>query len=77
MVGYLLSNQGPAQTEHELENAFEIQRIYLLKAYQGQGLGKKLLSLLLKKQSSQAVIGSGWEFGNIIAGSEILFQIRI
>jgi GNAT superfamily N-acetyltransferase len=49
IAGYLKLNQGPAQTEHELENAFEIQRIYLLKAYQGQGLGKKLFEFALEK----------------------------
>ena len=36
-----------AQTEHELENAFEIQRIYILSECQGFGLGKKLFELAL------------------------------
>lgn len=66
VAGYLKLNQGPAQTEQELENAFEIQRIYLLQAYQGRGLGKVLFEFALEKQSSLVVTGSGWEFGNII-----------
>ncbi len=64
IAGYLKLNQGPSQTEHELENAFEIQRIYLLKAYQGQGLGKKLFEFALEKaeQSSCDWVWLGvWE----------------
>lgn len=40
VVGYLKLSWGEAQTEFELDNALEIQRIYILKAYQGKGLGK-------------------------------------
>ncbi|MFV8044231.1 GNAT family N-acetyltransferase [Streptococcus pluranimalium] len=47
LAGYLKVNWGSAQTEHELENAFEIQRIYILKAFQGYGLGKRLFELAL------------------------------
>ncbi|CYT79233.1 GNAT family N-acetyltransferase [Streptococcus suis] len=49
IAGYLKLNQGSAQTEQELENAFEIQRIYLLQAYQGRGLGKVLFEFALEK----------------------------
>lgn len=49
IAGYLKLNQGPAQTEQELENAFEIQRIYLLQAFQGRGLGKVLFEFALEK----------------------------
>ncbi|MDU7944184.1 MAG: GNAT family N-acetyltransferase, partial [Streptococcus salivarius] len=38
-VGFMKVNWGAAQTEHELENAFEIQRIYILSECQGFGLG--------------------------------------
>lgn len=38
---------GVTQTEHDLENAFEIQRIYILNECQGLGLGKKLFELAL------------------------------
>ena len=39
-------NWESSQTEQVLEDAFEIQRLYILKAYQGLGLGKQLLNLL-------------------------------
>lgn len=42
IAGYRKVNWGAAQTEHKLEDAFEIQRIYVLKQYQGLGLGKRL-----------------------------------
>lgn len=48
-VGYLKLNVGAAQTEHRLENAFEVQRIYILKEYQGLGLGKKIFEFALKE----------------------------
>lgn len=49
LAGYLKLNQGAAQTEQELENAFEIQRIYLLQDFQGRGLGKILFEFALEK----------------------------
>ncbi|WP_057491477.1 GNAT family N-acetyltransferase [Streptococcus orisasini] len=49
IVGFLKLNQGSAQTEQKLDNAIEIQRVYILKAFQGQGLGKKLLEFALEK----------------------------
>lgn len=48
IAGYLKLNQGTAQTEQELENAFEVQRIYVLQAFQGQGLGKFLFEKALQ-----------------------------
>lgn len=48
-AGYLKLNRGQAQTEQELANAFEIQRLYLLRAYQGRGLGQKLLEFTLER----------------------------
>lgn len=49
LAGYIKVNWGSAQTEQELENAFEIQRIYVLRQFQGYGLGKKLFSFALEK----------------------------
>ncbi|TWS95535.1 N-acetyltransferase [Streptococcus sp. sy018] len=46
-VGFVKVNQGSAQTEQELDNAFEIQRLYVKKGYQGLGLGKKLFEFAL------------------------------
>ncbi|MBM7643411.1 GNAT family N-acetyltransferase [Streptococcus loxodontisalivarius] len=48
VAGFLKVNWGQAQTEQELEDSFEIQRIYVLQAYQGLGLGKKLFEYALQ-----------------------------
>lgn len=42
VAGYLKMNRGPAQTEAPEEGGIEIERIYLLRAFQGQGLGRAL-----------------------------------
>lgn len=44
IAGFLKFNWGQAQTEYELPQALKF-RIYVLKAYHGQGLGKKCLNL--------------------------------
>lgn len=41
-VGYLKINIGDAQTESELENALEIERIYVHEKYQGKKIGNEL-----------------------------------
>ena len=41
-AGFLKTNVGSAQTEQHLDNAFQIQRIYISQAFQGMGLGKQL-----------------------------------
>ena len=38
-AGFLKTNVGSAQTEQHLDNAFQIQRIYISQAFQGMGLG--------------------------------------
>ncbi|QIL42337.1 GNAT family N-acetyltransferase [Pedobacter sp. HDW13] len=44
VVGYLKLNTGDAQTEQELEEALEIERIYVLSAFHGQKVGQALLN---------------------------------
>lgn len=63
-IGYLKVNWGSQQTEQELENGFEVQRIYVLKSHQGTGLGKKLFekALELADESGQDWVWLGvWE----------------
>ena len=48
IAGFIKVNWGNAQTERELENAFEIQRLYVLQTYQGFGLGKQLFEFALE-----------------------------
>ncbi|WP_417624904.1 GNAT family N-acetyltransferase [Paremcibacter congregatus] len=43
IIGYLKLNRGAAQTEHKLENALEIERIYITAEFQGGGVGQALL----------------------------------
>lgn len=43
IAGYLKVNVRDAQTEHLRPNSFELERIYLRRQYQGQGLGLALL----------------------------------
>lgn len=42
VLGYLKLNFKNAQTEHELQNAMEIERIYVLKEFLGMKIGKFL-----------------------------------
>jgi diamine N-acetyltransferase len=42
IVGYLKLNFGLAQTELQTENALEIERIYVSRAFQGKNIGQKL-----------------------------------
>ena len=49
MAGYLKLNFYNAQTENVLNNqAFEIERIYLLKEYQNKGLGTELFEAAIQ-----------------------------
>lgn len=56
-AGFLKVNWGSSQTEQVLEDAFEIQRLYILKAYQGQGLGKQLFEFALERAQ---ISGLSW-----------------
>jgi ribosomal protein S18 acetylase RimI-like enzyme len=42
IIGYLKINTGPAQTELKADDALEIERIYVLKAYHGRGVANIL-----------------------------------
>ena len=42
-VGYLKLNWGDAQSENELANAIEVERIYVLDTHRGNGIGKWLM----------------------------------
>lgn len=48
IMAYLKINVGKAQTETKLDNAFEVERIYVLEKYQGKKIGKLLLDFALK-----------------------------
>lgn len=48
-AGYIKLNVGPAQTESQFDNAMEIQRIYILPAFQNKHIGGKLMDFALQK----------------------------
>jgi ribosomal protein S18 acetylase RimI-like enzyme len=47
IAGYIKINLNIAQTELQDPNALEVERIYILQQYQGQQLGKQLLSFAI------------------------------
>lgn len=64
LAGYLKVNVNQAQTEAITENALEIERIYVDKAFKGQGLGKALIekavAVATEKRKSAVWLGV-WE----------------
>lgn len=48
IIAYLKLNQGEAQSEQQLENALEIERIYVHTSQQGKGIGQQLLAFALE-----------------------------
>jgi len=48
VAGYLKLNIEDAQTESDLDNAVEIERIYIIRSLQGRGLGKTLFEFSLQ-----------------------------
>lgn len=64
LAGYLKVNTGEAQTELMGDDSLEIERIYVLKQYQGEGLGKQLYNkaIAVAKQYNCSKIWLGvWE----------------
>ena len=62
-LGYLKLNIGNAQTEKCLDNALEIQRIYILKSAKGHGIGSAFMQIAenfaSKKKLSTIWLGVG------------------
>jgi len=64
VIGYLKLNFGQAQTELKDQSALEIERIYILKEFQGNGIGQILYNtaLLIASKSKAEYIWLGvWE----------------
>lgn len=64
IIGYLKINYGEAQTELKNKKTIEIERIYVLKSFQGQGVGQALyetaLTIAQNKKSEYVWLGV-WE----------------
>lgn len=64
LAGYLKLNVGATQTEQMDDRYLEIQRIYLLKAFYGQGLGRLLIEkaeAVAKAKGKQRIWLGVWE----------------
>ena len=64
LAGYLKVNENEAQTEFHDKDGLEIERIYLKKKFQGQGLGSSLLekAIAIADDRSKSYIWLGvWE----------------
>ncbi len=48
IIGYLKLNKGAAQTDHKLQNALEVERIYVLPEFQGKRVGQQLFNKALE-----------------------------
>ncbi|MCA6073742.1 GNAT family N-acetyltransferase [Fulvivirga sedimenti] len=48
-AGYMKLNHGNAQTEHELDNALEIERIYVDSKFQGMKIGEFMVNFAIEK----------------------------
>ena len=67
IMGYLKLNINDAQSEDDFENALEIERIYIRKEFQKQGLGKVLYNIALTKATElekQRIWLGVWEFND-------------
>lgn len=64
VVGYLKLNYGNAQTEFQEENGMEVERIYVVKEYQGKKIGRlliqKAIDLGIERQMEYLWLGV-WE----------------
>ncbi|WP_330745896.1 GNAT family N-acetyltransferase [Chryseobacterium sp. CP-77] len=64
VIGYLKLNMGLSQTEDKLDNALEIERIYVLKEFHGKKVGQvlyqKALEIAVQKQVHYIWLGV-WE----------------
>ena len=67
IMGYLKLNINDAQSEDDFENALEIERIYIRKNFQKQGLGKVLYNIATTKATQlgkQRIWLGVWEFNH-------------
>lgn len=64
LIGYFKINFGPAQTDLNDDNSLELERIYILKEFQGKGYGPHLLdkTVALAKENKLKYIWLGvWD----------------
>lgn len=67
VIGYLKVNWGKAQTEGESQSSLEIERIYVISAFQGKKVGKLLFEKAIKiarTKGKQSIWLGVWEKNN-------------
>ncbi|MFP2995572.1 GNAT family N-acetyltransferase [Spongiivirga sp. MCCC 1A20706] len=55
VIGYFKLNEKGAQSDLNLENTIELERIYVIKQAQGQGFGTKILDYIIDYSKSQKI----------------------
>ena len=68
LAGYLKINEFPSQTDINDIDSLELERIYILKEFQGAGLGKDLLEHTISIALEQGKNTFGSVFGSIMKG---------
>lgn len=64
IIGYFKINENEAQTEFQTKDSLEVERIYILEAYQRKGYGRKMLNktLDIAQEKSKTRVWLGvWE----------------
>ena len=65
LAGYLKLNEAPAQTDIHDEQSLEIERIYVSKEFQGEGLGRclmeKAVSTAIRRKKKICLDSDVWE----------------
>lgn len=74
VIGYLKLNVGPSQTELQDENALEMERIYVLKLFQGKNVGKLLSTKRSRWPDRKMHPISGWVFGKKISVRSVFIK---
>lgn len=88
LAGYMKLNTMEAQSEQQGQDALEIERIYFLKEFQGQGLGSRFFDLaekMAKQMKKQRIWLGVWEHNQqalavykkkgFVSFSEHIFQV--
>lgn len=64
LAGYLKLNERPSQTEFNDVKSLEVERLYVLKAYQDKGIGRYLMELAIataKERNKEYIWLGVWE----------------
>ncbi|MEA4815047.1 MAG: GNAT family N-acetyltransferase, partial [Oscillospiraceae bacterium] len=63
LAGYLKLNEAPSQTDINDMHSLEIERIYVAKEFQGEGLGHVLMNKAIDIANTEKNIRMAWGMG--------------